>query len=432
MKKYFLIIAALFVGSNLQAFSQSPNQAKDSLKIDSLKKLLSSLKGTDRVNCMTLICEYYSDIASSPGIKSFDSIRYYGNKILNESKALGYKKGIAMGLLSSSPDSLKERNTKEAIKIGEEIGSDEVLGWAYSLLISTMTDPGQINAYYKKVIGHFNKAGKTIRAAAMSNWLSQGYMSTGENEKALDYAKSSLESLKAMSSSEFASAYSWALLWSLWNMSGLYSAAGDFEGALNYMRMANEVDRTKTNHGNTTWGGFTLDISSIFTQIGQYDSAMLYWNRYRNEPWWDNPNSWRPAKMFAYNYLASIHVRNKQYDKAIEILTNNNIYFDSLLKYSTGNYKNAGNFGKMAASLSLSEVYDAKKNYKKALQYAKEGLSQAKEKNRRSAKRQRPKRAPLPPSQRPKSLPPRKRRTPSPTAAHAAPRCATCSLMRIV
>jgi hypothetical protein len=381
MKKY-LFIAALLVGSNLQAFSQSTNQAKDSLKIDSLKKLLPFFKGTDRVNCMTLICEYYSDIASSPGIKAFDSIRYYGNKILNESKALGYKKGIAMGLLSSSPDSLKERNTKEAIRIGEEIGSDEVLGWGYSLLVSTTSDPGQINVYYKKVIGHFNKAGKTIRAAAMSNWLSQAYMSTGENEKALDYAKSSLDSLKTVSS-EFASAYSWALLWSLWNMSGLYSAAGDFEGALNYMRMANEVNRTKTNYGKTTWGGFTLDISSIFTQIGQYDSAMLYWNRYINEPWWDNPNSWRPGKMLAYNYLAGIHIRNKQYDKAIDILTNNNIYFDSLLKYSTGNYKNAGNFGKMAASLSLGEVYDAKKNYKKALHYAAEGFNLAKGKNRR-------------------------------------------------
>lgn len=382
MIKYFLI-AALLSCCYLQVFSQSPNLAKDSLKIDSLKKLLPSLKGTDRVNCMTLTCEYYSDIASSPGIKAYDSIRYYGNKILNESKVIGYKKGIAMGLLSSSPDSLKEKNTKEAIRIGEEIGSDEVLGWGYSLLISTTTDPGQINEYYKKAIGHFNKAGKTIRATAMCNWLSQAYMSTGENEKALDYAKSSLESFKVISPFEFASAYSWALLWSLWNMSNLYSAAGDYEGALNYMRMANEVERTKTNPGKTTWGGFTLDISSIFTQIGQYDSAMLYWNRYRNEPWWDNPNSWRPAKMFAYNYLASIHVRNKQYDKAIEILTNNNIYFDSLLKYSTGNYKNAGNFGKMAASLSLSEVYDAKKNYKKALQYAKEGLYQAKEKNRR-------------------------------------------------
>jgi tetratricopeptide (TPR) repeat protein len=380
MKKYFLI-TALFVGSNLVAYSQSPDQVKDSLKIDSLKKLLPSFKGTDRVNCMTLICEYYSDIASSPGIKAFDSIRYYGNKILNESKALGYKKGIAMGSLSSSPDSLKERNAKEAIRIGEEIGSDEVLGWGYSVLISTTTDTGQIDAYYKKAIAHFKKAGKTIRAAALSNWVCQGYLSTGENEKAFDYAKNNLEILKSMSSSEFASAYSWAFLWSLWNMSNLYSAAGDYEGALNFMRMANEVDRV--NHGKTTWGGFTLDISSIFTQIGQYDSAMLYWNRFRNEAWWDNPSSWRPGKMLAYNYLAGIHIRNKQYDKAIEILTNNNIYFDSLLKYSTGNYKNAGNYGKMAASLSLSDVYEAKKNYEKALQYAKEGLSQAKEKNRR-------------------------------------------------
>ena len=389
MKKYFLIASLLSVCC-LQAFSQSLNLAKDSLKIDSLKKLLPSLEREKRVNCMTLIWEYYSDAEAS------DSIRLYGNKILNESKALGYKKGIAMGLLFSSPDlkisdsksnrSLKEKNTMEAIRIGEEIGNDEVLGWGYSFLISIMTsttttDFTQSVSYYEKAIGHFNKAGKSLRAAAMSNWLSQAYMGAGENEKALDYAKSSLEILKAMSSHGFASAYSSALLWSSWNMSMLYSAAGDYESALNYMRMANDVG--KTDNTNTTWGGFTLDIASIFTQIGQYDSALIYWNRFRNEPSWDNAGSWRPGKMLAHNYLAKIYIGTKQYYKAIEILTTNNIYFDSLLRYSNGNYRNAGNYGKMAASLSLSQVYASKKNYKKALQYAKEGLSQAKVKNRR-------------------------------------------------
>jgi len=380
MKRY-LLTAALLIGSYLHVFSQSPDQLKDNRKIDSLTKLLPSLKGTDRVDCMVLICEYFSDIASLPGGKTIDSIRYYGNIILNESKNISYKKGIAMGLLFSSPDSLKEKKTKEAIRIGEEAGNDEVLGWGYSLLISYTKDPGEVNEYYKKAILHFQKAGKIVRAAAMSNWLCQSYMGTGENEKALDNAKESLESLKAIPSAEFAIAYSWALLWALWNMSGLYSAAGDYESALNYMQLANEVDRT--SHANTTWGGFTLDISSIYTQLGKYDSAMVFWNRYINEPAWINSSIWKPGKILAYNYLGTIQIKNKEYDKAIDLLTSNNIYFDSLLNYGTGNFKNAGNFGKMAASLSLSEAYDGQKNYTKALQYAKEGLFQAMEKNRR-------------------------------------------------
>ena len=386
MKKY-LLIASFLSCFCLQAFSQSPNL--DSLKIDSLNKLLPILEGERRINCMTLICEYYSDAMAA------DSMRLYGNKILNESKALGYKKGIAMGLLFSSPDlktldsksngTLREKNTKDAIQIGEEIENDEVLGWGYSFLIlipaSTTTDGIQSVGYYKKAIDHFSKAGKIVRAAAMSNWLSQAYMGTGENEKALDYAKSSLAMLTTISPSEFASAYSSALLWSVWNMSMLYSAAGDYESALNYMRMANEVG--KTSNSKTKRGDFTLDIASLFTQIGQYDSALIYWNRFKNEPLWDNANFWRPGKMLAFNYLAKIYIGTRQYDKAIELLTNNNIYFDSLLRYSTGNYRNAGNYGKMAASLALSEVYNAKNRYQEALQFAKEGIFQARVKNRR-------------------------------------------------
>jgi tetratricopeptide (TPR) repeat protein len=380
MKKYCLIIA-LSSGCCLQVHSQYKGLKADSLKIDSLKKLLPPLKGTNRVDCMKLICDYYYDAAPGRKASANDSIYFYGNKILNESKALGYKKGIAIGLLCSLPDSLKEKNTRDAIRIGEEIGNDEVLGWGYSILSGITPDFRQSAPYYQKSIDHFHKAGNALREAAMSNWLSQAYMGSGEFEKAFDYERNAVNILKALPSSEFAYAHSQTALWSLWNMSELYSAAGDYEGALNYMRMTNQADMA--NDTKTTWGHFTLDISGIFVQIGQYDSARVYWDRCRNDPSWNSTSSWQPGRALAYNYLGNIYLATKQYDKAIEIFTNNNTYFDSLIKYSTGNFKHAGKYGRMVASLWLGQAYNEKKNYEKALQYAKEGFNLAQGDDRR-------------------------------------------------
>ena len=106
MKKYFLI-GALFIGSTLNTISQSISERRDSLKIDSIKKELPKLKGIDRIDKMIFLCEYYSDKIKYRNMNALDSIRHYGNKISNESKAIGYKKGIAMGLLTTTSSSIK-------------------------------------------------------------------------------------------------------------------------------------------------------------------------------------------------------------------------------------------------------------------------------------------------------------------------------------
>src|SRR5258708_6754590 len=115
MKKYFLL-AVLFITGILNANSQSISIKKDSLKIDSIKKILPKLKPTNRVESMIFICEYYGDNLKDKRIRASDSIRYYGSKIFNDSKATGYKRGIAMGLITASPDSLKEKKAKEAMQ----------------------------------------------------------------------------------------------------------------------------------------------------------------------------------------------------------------------------------------------------------------------------------------------------------------------------
>jgi len=164
-------------------------------------------------------------------------------------------------------------------------------------------------------------------------------------------------------------------------MCEIFSAAGDYEEALKYIQKTDEVDKADNP---TKSSGWDLDISNIYLELGQYDSALFYWNRHRNVPNWEDDSwGWSPGKKLSYNYLAKIYALDKQYDKAIKILKDNIVYFDSLLKFTTGNYQNAGNFGKMFASIALSRIYDTLKNYQTSLQYAKDGYYNAQIKNRR-------------------------------------------------
>ena len=368
MTKYFCILV-LIIAATFNANSQSISERKDSLKIDSIKKQLPKLKGVDRIDKMMFLCEYYFNTP--------DSVRYYGNKILNESKLVGYKRGVEMGMLTAAPDSLKEQRARETIQSGED---DAVRAWAYLILNATSRDMNQNAAYHVQAIDHFNKAGKILQAAYVNTWLCQIYFTIGENEKAFDCAKKNLETLKSIQFPELSSIYKQSLLWTYWNMCEIFSAAGDYEEALKYIQKTGEVDKAD----NPSSWGWDLDISTIHAELGRYDSALLYWNRYRNQPNWDIPNAvWGPGKKLAYNYLARIYTMDKQYEKAIAILKDNIVYFDSLLQFTTGNNQNAGNYGKMAASILLSRIYDTLKNYEASLQFAKEGFYHAQLKNRR-------------------------------------------------
>jgi hypothetical protein len=378
MRKELLIIV-LFITAILNANSQSISIKKDSLKIDSIKKILAKLKPTARIESMIFLCEYYGDNLRNRNINAADSIRFYGNKILNESKAISYKRGIAMGLMTTAPDSLKEKRAREAMQIGKQIGDNEVMGLA-TVILNTTSDVNQIDANNLQAINHYNKAGKILRAAYLNTWLCQGYFSEGENEKAFDCAKQNIETLKKIQSPEFSYIFQQCWLWAFWNMSYISSAAGDYEEALKYMKNTEEVDKAD-NPNAEDW---SLDISSIYADLGKYDSALLYWNRRISTPQYNDPNwGWRPGRKLAYNHLGRLYTMDKQYDKAIETLKDNIVYFDSLLKYTTGNYHHAGDYGKMIASIALGAIYDSLKNYNACLQYAKDGFHHAYSMNRR-------------------------------------------------
>src|SRR5688572_1226024 len=103
MKKIVLAIA-LFV-CYIYSFSQySEGRLRDSLVIDSLQRVLPSLKDSGRVNCLNALSEkmvfLYGSYNSDEYKRSGDSIYKYASMAYKEATELHYKYGLAVSLLN--------------------------------------------------------------------------------------------------------------------------------------------------------------------------------------------------------------------------------------------------------------------------------------------------------------------------------------------
>ncbi len=365
MKKYLLIFVVL-ASISLPAFPQN-QQGAEILKIDSLERLLPSLTKTVHVDCMVLICRHFYDVAPVGKYKfRNDSIRNYGTEIFNESTALDYKKGIAEGLLLLAIDSVKEKNIREAMRIGQKINDDELLGWCFVASIKLIKDRSknfnEVEECYKKALYHFHKAGNSLRELENTVWLADSYLDRGEYEAGFDYNKKSDELIKSVSN-EFPNAYEDFYYTISTNMSRIYSTAGDYQSAINYLQVATKIFKAN----KSTEYSMSLDIAGLFSEMGKYDSAMVYWVESSKDSFWFS--NYSNAIGFSHLVLGDIYLGNKQYDKAIEVYKKCYQIFDTLGKY------NYAGFGIMETTLGLAKAYNEMANYNTALQYAKQGTA---------------------------------------------------------
>src|SRR5438552_7711900 len=96
MKKYFFV-AVLLSGFCNQAFCQDNDALRiDSTRLDSLKRILPSLKDRARVDLMNLIGLQIGYNAGGSPQNRVDSSLFYASKAYTEAIKLGYKSGIAL------------------------------------------------------------------------------------------------------------------------------------------------------------------------------------------------------------------------------------------------------------------------------------------------------------------------------------------------
>ena len=313
-----------------------------------------------------------------------NSVLYCLSNAFEEATRIGYKSGIARGLILLSgfdayqnkpvtDTAIKVKNILKGIKIAEEIADNEVMGFGYLYLSSMPSKTIEFEKnvdYMKKSIACFQKAGDVLLEAEVNNWLCGAYLNIGEYEKAFDYGKKSIE-LSKKSGTDISNVWHEFLVqFSLSEMIDIYSAAGDYESAMNYLR---EMDQYGQDHEGAGWDMPAL-MANLFCEMGKYDSALVYMNSWINS---DAPvSTGKGHQAWAWGILGKIYINStKEYDKAIEIFRN---WSDSLKKGHP-----AGIYATTKFLISLGQAYEGKKNYKSALQYAKLGVRLAQEKNQR-------------------------------------------------
>ena len=134
----------------LLEFQKICAQKTENSFIDSLKKEISFLSDSNKVNALNLLAQTLSTADNLTWQEKADSVFYYSTIAYNDAKKTAYKRGVAQSLanlghsefLRGIPLRIKKENDSvsvhkaekyllEALAIAREINDDEVLSYAY-------------------------------------------------------------------------------------------------------------------------------------------------------------------------------------------------------------------------------------------------------------------------------------------------------------
>ena len=360
--KYFLL--ACFVICQLTLVAQSFEQ----LRIDSLRKVLPTLKDSARVDCLIELADEYWP--------NKDSSYSHIVKANREATKIGYQYGMAMSLLKmASYEIFVKKNLttaktyiNSAIQIGETSKNDRILGRAYLTLShffinSEKRDEAKIMECYKKSQGYFQKAGDKLGELEVTNWLCESYVEKGNYEEGFDYCNRCIELTKFITRKSTTWEHE-LVQFSLINMSQLKEDAGDYEGAIDDLKQCNQYALD-----NKLGWDMDIHLSRMFVRLGQNDSALFYWNRWKRD--WNRYPKGHQA--YGNNVLGNIYLNTQRYDEALD-----------LFKGSIETVKDIN--GDLAYQYLLtSKAYILKKNWNAALKYATDGFDLAQKQKMRTS-----------------------------------------------
>ena len=433
MRKYLFLLIAFF--SFQFSFSQNDYDGKRiHHEFDSLKNILTKLKGTDKVDCLNALAKTATDLPLDSWQLEADTARPYAMQANREAKRMGYKKGLGDSYVNletidcmmfgtyaqeqrrfdTTTFNSARQNAENAIAIGEELGDHNMLGEVYFVLnwlLGETRNTGNSKQYLSKnidyiqrAIEHFSKTGNKNRLAwSYENYF---YLTAHDNFDAAraEAMKKAILLYRETGNDRESLACT--------NLAENYLQVGDFENGFIYCKrsieIAEENARTKAPaywKGYPSGNAFSL-MSRLYIAAGDYETALQYirkaYNFYEpNDSFFLTVCSSQVGEIYqlmgkydSANYyllpiennpqwtgrigwgaklrLTNLYIALKQYDKALAILnTMMEKTKDTLNKLN--DVFSIGILGRIYTDVST--VYLEKKDYNTALKYATDGLN---------------------------------------------------------
>jgi len=362
MKKYLSVILFFY---SLSGFVMAQNSEiikidslRNSLRIDSLKRILATKKDTARINCLNKIAETFLNHARISSQERADSAFFYSEMANREASERGFTYGEAHSLiiLAKSKWLIQDREesetlTKQALPLAVKANDDLLIGKCF-LQLGRLKDPVE---NYQKAVDHLRKTESTKLETEAMTRLCMAQIEKGQYEAGFPNCETcmglALSNVRKDASDEWGHEM---VTWSYMNMYDLFKAAGDYETALQYLQKANKYAQDKNLSGWGTYG----EISDLYCLLNKQDSAIFYWKLWKR----GSNNSVIGHQIFGNNILANIYVLRNQPDSALSVLEN------SLLLYRNMGKLNEYDEWPVLNTLFLrAKAYLQKKDYNRAL-----------------------------------------------------------------
>jgi hypothetical protein len=442
MRKYFLIVAGL--ASFQSSFSQDDYSKKIYREFDSLKNILSTLKGPNKVDCLNALASKATDLPLGSWQVEADTSRPYAIQANKEAKRMGYKKGLGDSYVNletidcmmfgtyaqgqrrfdNATFNSAQQNAKNAISIGEELKDYKMLGEAYyvlSWLVGETRNTGNQERYMasnleylKKAIENYSKTdNKTRLARCYEQWFYLQKNTDADFEIRAEAMKKAILLNRETGDKERES-------FGCTNLAENYLQMGDFENGFIYSKRSIEIaEEGARTESPAHWRGYSylnafVLMSGIYAAAGDYETALQYNHRahdfaepndsffltvlsiqlgaiyqlmgnYDSASYYlmpiENSPEWTGRIGWGGKLrLIDLYFSLKQYDKTLPMLFKMAEKTRDLIANSNDRFA-IGILAKIYTD--ASKVYLEKKDYKTALKYATDGLKLSTDTKRR-------------------------------------------------